>query len=281
MRFSDINMDMKMATELITTNKPMSWEYGQYDRVYPYTTENIEGYMKDSRRKTVLSVVGSGDHYLDLVCKGADKIDSFDINRLSIYYLKLKRAAVSCLSKREFYEFMTNNASKHYQKVRYYLDNEALKFWDYYIRYFTCYTGIQDSEFFYPRVHGDDYIRRNVYMSNDGYAILQDNISKHYNEEYYTTDIYRLPSLLNKKYDSIYLSNISNYQENTEKFKDLVIKLGDYLHDGGELYYAYIYQGLGKNIDYYTSEIEGTEVLEIPGIYQKGKEIDRVLVLKK
>ena len=83
MKFIDVNDDMIKASQLIKSYEYTDEDFQEYDRVYPYTTELIDGYMRDSQDKTVLSVVGSGDHYLDLVCKGATTIDSFDINRLS------------------------------------------------------------------------------------------------------------------------------------------------------------------------------------------------------
>ncbi len=278
MKFIDVNDDMINASKLIKSYGYTDEDFQEYDRVYPYTTELIDGYMSDSQDKTVLSVVGSGDHYLDLVCKGATTIDSFDINRLSLYYLLLKIAAVKALSKRDFFEFMTNNSLKHYNKIRPYLDMNSLRFWDYYINKYTKNTGIQDTNMFHYRTYGEDYLTSNIYMRDEGYSILQEEINKHNHEKLYAESVYSLPNVLNKTYDSIYLSNIITYQKDKDKFKDLVLDLSNFLNKDGELYYGYFYHDLDKGIDYYLSEIPETDTIEIS---RRNNKTDRVLVLKK
>ena len=173
---------------------------------------------------------------------------------------------------------MTNNSLKHYNKIRPYLDMNSLKFWDYYINKFTRHTGIQDTNMFHYRTCGDDYLTSNIYMRDYGYQLLKDNINKHRNELLYPVDIDELPSVLDKKYDSIYLSNIIFYQKDKDKFKDLVLELSKYLNKDGELYYGYFYHDLDKGIDYYLSKIPETDTINIS---RRNNKTDKVLVLKK
>ena len=275
---SNINDDMLMVSHIINTYDYSDYTFKKHDKIYPYTNEIIDGYMNNSKNKTVLSVVGSGDHYLNLVCKGAEVIDSFDINRLSLYYLLLKIAAVKGLSKEDFYEFMTTDSLKHYKKVRPYLDMNSTKFWDYYINKFTSNTGIQNSSLFHLRTHGEQYLASNIYMRDYGYQLLKDNINKHRNELLYPADIYELPSVLDKKYDSIYLSNIIFYQKDIKKYRDLIIELSTFLNNNGELYYGYYYDDNDNNLDYYYKEIPNTDIIEIS---KSNNKKDKVLVLKK
>ena len=278
MNIIDVNDDMRMAYKVIHTYGNSNDNFKEYDRVYPYTTEIISGYMSDSCGKTVLSVIGSGDHYLNLICKGAKEIDSFDINRLAIYFLSLKKAAIKALSKREFFEFMTNNSIKHYHKIRPFLNMNSLKFWDYYVNNLSRYGGIQSTRLFHLRTNGDEYLNSNFYMSDNGFELLKNNIFNHKNEEVYAVDIYSLTSLLNKKYDSIYLSNIVSYQKNKERFKNLVLDLFNYLNNDGELFYGYFYDNKNNNINYYLSELPESKIIKIPKL---DNSVDKMLVLKK
>ncbi len=271
--------DFCKAMELITSGQVFSNDYNIYDRVYPYTTENISGYMSDVEDKEVLSVVGSGDHYLDLITLGAKQVDNFDINKFALYYLRLKKAAVKALTKREFFEFLTNDSVKHFDKVKKYLDNNSYVFWSNYIKYFTFNNGIQASFLFYPRSGAGFEIDRNYYLTDDGYEKLQENIYDKY-EHYYLGDIYDISDRLDKKYDAIYLSNICNYQDDLERYRDLVLKLRDNnLNDDGEIYYGYFYRDKDFGLSYYQDNIPNTEIIEMNGVYTDT--VDKVMKLKK
>ncbi len=271
--------DFFKAMELINNKNNHPNIFTEYDRVYPYTTENINGYLEDVSDKCILSVVGSGDHYLDLITMGAKEVDCFDINKFALYYLRLKKAAVKSLTKREFFEFLTNDSNKYFNEVKKYLDVSSYLFWSYYIDRITPNSGIQDSYLFYPRNGGKDYINRNIYLTNDGYNLLQTNIiNKH--EDYYWGDIYAIANHLDKKYDSIYLSNICDYQDNLKNYRDLIIKLRDNnLNDNGEIYYAYYYDKKDLEKHYYYNEISNTEIIEFDGIDDNSR--DKVLKLTK
>lgn len=271
--------DFLKAVELINNKTHHPNEFVEYDRVYPYTTENINGYLEDVSNKSVLSVVGSGDHYLNLIAMGAKEVDCFDINKFALYYLRLKKAAVISLTKREFFEFMTYDSRRYFNKVKKHLDANSYVFWNYYIKNITYNTGIQESFLFYPRNGGGNYLLRNVYMSEKGYSLLQERIKDKY-EDYYLGDINDLVDKIDKKYDSIYLSNICGYQDSLRKYRDLVYKLRDNnLNDNGELYYGYYYGRKDADINYYVNEIENTEIIKFNGI-DHGEE-DKVLKLIK
>lgn len=271
--------DFYKAMEIIASKTHHPREYLEYDRVYPYTTENINGYMNNVKDKSVLSVVGSGDHYLNLITKGAREVDCFDINKFALYYLRLKKAAVMTLNKREFFEFLTSDSMKYFDEVKTQLDANSYLFWSNYIKYFTYNTGIQGSFLFYPRCGGGDYLKRNEYLTNEGYELLQERIIDK-DEDYYFGDIYDVANSINKKYDSIYLSNICTYQEDLRRYRDLIISLRDNnLNDNGEIYYAYFYGNNDGDKHYYLYEIDNTEIIEFDGVDYDTT--DKVLKLTK
>ena len=70
--------------------------FNSYSASYVFTTENINAYYDrlDLKDKSILTVVGSGDHILNAILRGAKKIDAFDISGYAILFYYLKEAAV-------------------------------------------------------------------------------------------------------------------------------------------------------------------------------------------
>lgn len=83
----------KKAYSLIRPN------FTKYSGVYSFTTENLS-YLKKINilDKDILTVTGSFDHCLNLVCLGAKSITNFDVNLLTVCYGYLKYAALKNFS---------------------------------------------------------------------------------------------------------------------------------------------------------------------------------------
>lgn len=267
--------------DLIENQRIFDVDFNGYDRLYPYTTENLKGYLPDVDGKNVLSVSGSGDHYLNLAFLGARTIDSFDINLFSLYYLKLKKAAILAFQKSSFDYFMNCDCLSCIEQLKPFLDTDTYRFWNFYVQFYAYQGGFLSTSLFYPQINKDDYPRRNYYLDKENYLKLQNTLLDRPNEEFYHADLYQLPSLLNKKYDAIFLSNIVSYQKNKKSFLNLLNELSNWLNDGGSLYYGYYYRSQGSGIPYYQSHLENTEFLSIPSVYKNGADKDKVLVLKK
>ena len=77
---------------------------GRFNSIYPFTSENIAGYMKDLdlTGKKVITVTGSTDHILNAILQGATEITTFDINPLTKPYMDLKISALKNLSYEDF-----------------------------------------------------------------------------------------------------------------------------------------------------------------------------------
>lgn len=267
--------------DLIENQRLFDVDFNGYDRVFPYTTENLKGYLPDVDGKTVLSVAGSGDHYLNLAYLGASIIDSFDINLFSLFYLKLKKAAVQALQKKEFDDFMDFDCLDGIEKLKPFLDTETYRFWNFYVQFYGYQNGFLSSFLFFPLLDKDDLSRRNYYFEENNYMKLKRVLQNHTNEEFYHTNLFQLPILLDKKYDAIFLSNISNYQKNFTAFADFLKELSKFLNDDGSLYFAYNYCSMGSDIYFYLNHVENSEAITIPSLYQNGAFKDKILVLKK
>ena len=90
-----------------------------YSRIYTFTTENINGYIKyfDLKNKSLLTVGSSGDQILNAYFYCARDITLFDINPYAKYYVYLKVAAILSLTYDEFQCFffkrgIDNNSNK-------------------------------------------------------------------------------------------------------------------------------------------------------------------------
>ncbi len=80
----------------------------RFDSIYPFTTENIAGYMKDLdfTNKKIITVTGSADQIINIILKGATDITTFDINPLTEKNMDLKLAPFSSLDYDDFLKFL-------------------------------------------------------------------------------------------------------------------------------------------------------------------------------
>lgn len=83
--------------------------FSKYQRVYGFTNENINGYLSQFSYEgtdRALTVMASGDHFLNLAYYGIHHIDTFDSNQLTEYYaLGIKRAAILSFSYHDYLQF--------------------------------------------------------------------------------------------------------------------------------------------------------------------------------
>lgn len=231
-----------------------------FDKLYHFTTEMIDGYYKEINfeNKTVLTVMASGDHVLNAILLGAKKVDTFDINKLSIYYYKLKEAAIKSLSLEEFKNFFyskyPNNIKcndqimnwKLYLKISPFLETKYKAFWD---MLYLEFNGkeIGNSDLFWPSENCQSRLSiYNAYLTEEKYYKLKNILLENKIKVTFTNaDIIDLK--LNKKYDYIFLSNISQYlnymytENYLDNFNDLIIKLSSSLKDNGILFHSYLY----------------------------------------
>lgn len=274
-----MNPDISYLNQFMREEYTSFFDFQTYDKVYSFTTENQSGYMDSYMDQDILSICGSGDHYLNLKLLGAKRIDSFDINKFSLYHLKLKIASIQALEKDEFYDFFWCDSTKYFNKVSNYLGSEAFSFWSYYIMNYSIHRGIHKSRLFFPVHYSSRVFRNNLYLNRDNYLSLKEKLYETRDDSYYHSSIYDLEKYLNSKYDSIFLSNIIGYQKNTEKYCDLIRSLySNYLKDGGRIYYGYFY---GETPLTYLDFFSYTEKMEVDSAKGLSNQKDYVYVLKK
>ena len=230
-----VNYDIQMFKNNSTTNRILINRYNKlkfdyYSPICTYTTENLDSYLNtlNIENKRCLTVTSSGDQLINLALLGAHKVDCFDTNIISVYFTKLKLAALQALSYEQFLNFFssTNAASPNgnilyfinddyfkyetYFTFRKYLDKDVCLFFDKIYAYYN-YDGqqIKDSGLFY-NFPDDRAIFNNTYLKNEKKYYEARELTRKLVSRgiiFFTYDIFDL-SRLQSKYDLILLSNI-------------------------------------------------------------------------
>lgn len=289
---------IKMALGLMH-GKPLKEKYGRYSKLYAFTTENIGGYYLQTSflKKKVLTVCGSGDHVLNAILLGSNEIDTFDINILTYYFLKLKIAAVKTLSYTEFLDYflLENNLSamsyKLFQKVKKGLESEILTFWEILYRDVE-YDGrkLRDSSLFHNLYDTNDKkLMSNPYLKEENFTKLKEKIdfSK---VTFIESSLLNLKDKCKKNYDLIFLSNISDYlnlmfsNNLLENYREkIVAPLTRKLNRNGKLYFVYQYdigneRSIVDNIEEVKKIFLNVRELSFPSVVGENKQ-DRILYI--
>ena len=253
--------------KLISSNN-LYTDFGEYSKLYLFTTENIKGYLKyfDLNNKNVLVPTSSGDHAFESIIMDAKSIDMFDLNKFAKYIVELKMAAIKVLERDEFLEYFLVKidnqmndyvfSKKTYKKLRKYLSSSACKFWDEAYDVAKMGKKLRNSNLFYNN-RNNNYTQENIcsYLEEDNYKYLKKNIYKLEKSNFYEGNIVNLK--LKKNYDCIMLSNICNYADDIDefrKFTDLVLM--KHLNKNGILIGEYYYGNSEGPKDYYGTKYE-------------------------
>lgn len=214
--------DIKAVDKIIETK---SRNFQKEAFIYKFTNERLSSYLPlfDLKNKDIMTVVGSGDHYLNILLNEVNNIDCFDINKFAYYYLVLKKYAIIALSKDDFIRFfITSDFDLNlYQKIREKFDKEDQKilvFWDYVMKL----SFEKRRNLFKEDVDKSEIFEYNDYLKNAEYLILKDKL-REYEINFIHTSLQKLHLAKGlKKYDYIFISNITDYLFNI--FNDNALK---------------------------------------------------------
>ena len=103
----NFNLILRKALGVINNKIVDLSEYGKFFWIYPFTTENINGYIDlfDLKDKSLLTVGSSADQAIIANLKDCKDITILDINPLTKYYFNLKKAGILTLGYEEFCKF--------------------------------------------------------------------------------------------------------------------------------------------------------------------------------
>lgn len=224
----------------------------KFNSIYPFTTENIAGYMKklDLVNKKVITVTASGDHILNLILKGCKDITAYDINPLAQKYAKLKLAGMKQLDYKDFLKvflYETSDTLKYEIIKSLELEQDVSDYWITELKRHNN-NGLElrksilfNTKYFNPA----SKIKHNLYLDEENYQKTREKLSS-ININYINTDIKDLK--LSSSYDYMFLSNISDYLNQMfpnnflEEYANLLNQF-----PAENIYFAYLYDIYNKN----------------------------------
>lgn len=228
----------------------------RFSWIYPFTTENINGYidMFDLKDKTLLTVGSSGDQAINAILKDCKDITILDINPFTKYYFNLKKAALLVLTYEEFcrffcyidypkvfkYNYDTFNIES-YNKLKELLkqlDEESFVFWDTLFKHCN-HEDIRKRLFEHDEERLSVVKKMNLYLKNEDMFNKSKIKIKNIHPNFIEGNIFKIK--LEKTYDNIFLSNIGAYYLQ-EEFKALIDKLSLNLNDNGKMLMCYLYR---------------------------------------
>ena len=225
--------------------------------LYPFTTENIGGYIKEFRLKdkSLLTVGSSFDQVLNATLYDCKDITLLDTCPFMKYYAYLKIASLLELDRNGFFRFLRyKNYPKtfkdnpllfnkeDYQKVfktLRFLDYESYLFWDELFQNYDSKT-IRNEIFYSGEEDKQKVIETiNPYLRIDyNYEETKKKIKK-VKLEFIQADLFQVK--LNRSYDSIWLSNIGTHLMHHDKIMKMIEKMSIHLNENGKMLMSYLY----------------------------------------
>ncbi len=256
---------------------------GLFATVYPFTTENIAGYINhfDLEGKSLLTVGSSGDQAINAILKGAREVAIIDINIYVKYYYYLKVAAILTLDLNEYTKFFESMfyGVRDWRTGRYTfavlnekilnkimvalkeLDYNSFNFW---IQLFSKYGSekIQRALFQYNHRKMKEIEDTCPFLTKKGYSKTKDRIGS-IHVTFMNQNI--LSPNIKGSYDNIWLSNIVSYLKPSE-IREAFAQMVPHLNSGGELLFSYIYGNSSYRLHMLSREIKNVEfeAIEIP-----------------
>ena len=220
----------------------------RFNSIYPFTSENIAGYMEglDLTDKKVITVTGSTDHILNVVLQGATEITTFDINSLTKPYMDLKISAIKNLSYEDFMKLLLfeSNMNLDYNIILSLdMSNESKMFWlEQLSKFNNNGNRLRNSSLFNTKYFNpNSKLWQNLYLEQSKYNLLKQQL-KDVNITFINTSLKDLR--IDEYFDYMFLSNISDYlklmynSDVLKKYRDL---LNEFQKRVDTIYFAYLY----------------------------------------
>lgn len=250
------------AKKLIESNRFGSKGFSDHTPVYEYTTEDIGNSIGHYTSKDrVLTVLSSGDHVFNYLLRGAEDIEAFDLNVITKYYYKLKRAIIEKLSYDNFLKEVSNLVPyglAHLEELN--IDGETYDFWD-----------------FYRQVQAEDRYERallkvfpagskryNLYFNSDSYKRLQYILRSGIQVPFHHANTLNLHKSITGQFSEINLSSIYSLIPKKDIPK-VIRKLKPHLTEDGKILFYSFWRADDKQ--YRKIHLEGKEINPEDNVY--------------
>lgn len=194
----NVENDFENLTKIIEKKEQIEL----YDKIYYQSNEHVKEILSnfDLNNKDILTVLGSGDQALNFLNNRVKNVDTFDINRLSIYYFYLRIWIIKYFNR--FYPEVFGKISWDKLKKMIVItsieERKIHRFWDLYFERYDKLNSIIEPDpcLFSNEITNLDTLKKEL---------------KNIKIKFYNIDIASNEINLNKKYDIIYASNISDW----------------------------------------------------------------------
>lgn len=191
-----------------------------FDKVYPFTTENIAGYMTylNVKDKHIFTVGSSSDQAFNAILLGAKEVTIFDINQNTKKFFEEKKKII-----------LESALSSIYDKI----------------------LNINDIEFSSDIFSKKDLSKMNLYMKDEtSFSLLKEKL-KQIKVNILNGDIFHIENeVLHDKFDVMILSNVLQYvsvskdEKIEEVIYDIFSSLSKYLNTNGLIQLFYLYASI-------------------------------------
>lgn len=225
--------------------------------IYPFTTENIAGYINEFnlKNRSLLTVGSSSDQSINASLLNCFDQTIYDVCPFTKYYFNLKKAGLITLKYQEFLEYFSNSISsntyventemfnlKTYIKlvpVLRLLDYESYLFWDELFNSFS--NKIIRKRLFKNDEERVDVLKKcNLYLKNEYFFEQTKSKIKKLYPKFIIGDIYKCENIAN--YDNIFLSNLASCNNSVEDYKIFINKISKHLKENGTMLVTYLFQ---------------------------------------
>lgn len=221
---SNVDFDIEMTGRLMN-----GITHPNYNKVYFSSNEDLKTIFSsfDFNNKNILTVLGSGDQAFHFYNKGANQVDLFDINKLTIYYYFLRKWVINYYG--TYYPNILVNNNYFIElfssvKPCSDLESDALIYWK---KYFIEYDYGYCLEMF---SFSDSLVEENNKLED--LSVVKEKLNNSL-PNIYNTDISK-ENIIKKQYDVIYTSNISEWlYSNESSFVTYRDNLYDLLNNNG------------------------------------------------
>lgn len=268
-----ITEKIQTATDVI--NGKINIFDDRFKKIYPFTTENIGGYLDKFKLKgtKLLTVGSSADQTINASLFGCRDITLLDICPYAKEHFFLKDASLQSLSKQDFERFLFykkyhlgffENArvldKKTFERIMaplQSLDEESAFFWQSLIST-NSPSKIRKKLFSHDEYSPTTIRRINPYLQDEESYLKTRVALQETNVTFLEGDIMNYE--LSDSYDNIFLSNIPcNYS--LEQTEELIKRLIPHLNPEGSILISYLYS-LTPHLDYCDGEAEIYDILK-------------------
>ena len=252
----EFNETLQKAMSMIKKEEFSYRQKGIFNWIYPFTTENISGYIDlfDLKNKSLLTVGSSGDQVINAAFYGCKDITVLDVCPFTKFYFYLKNAGRISLDYEQFINFfyrrdfegsisdvndnsfdieMLNEIFPVLKEV----DLESFKFWKELYNRFES-KKIRDLLFSHDESSKELIKSINPYLKSEEAYNYSKKVVENITPNFIIGNIFDLD--LSNSYDNILLSNLGSYYP-LKRFKRLIDKLSLNLNDNGKLLICYLY----------------------------------------